>query len=139
MACDFRSNQQSRHLTGRNRLSMQNPVCPSGRVQITGTVISVQERKDSFGTKLQITVKDDEGFVVKGWLPRGTLPDTNIRVAFVARIIPSEMFPGEGYFKNPRNGKFLGRVPDAPQEEPKTSWSIEGIQPYREEDDPFLS
>lgn len=44
---------------------------PSGRVVVTGTVLSVDERENDFGYVWKMLVKSDEGFKVWSSVPRG--------------------------------------------------------------------
>lgn len=99
--------------------------CPSGRVIVTGTVLSAKPRETQYGVDVKVLVKDDSGFTVWGNLPkelsdlvewvsdgdfydkRPRLKDKLPRVEFVATITPSPEDTKFGFFKRPSKAKAL--------------------------------
>lgn len=78
---------------------------PSGRMVVEGTVVSVKEQTNDFGTRLVMTVKvEAEGGV---WLAWGTVPSglgdvvPGARVRFTGTVEPSDRDPAFAFFKRP--------------------------------------
>ena len=81
--------------------------CPTGRLQITGTVLSVKAQPSDYapgGEVLKMLVKTEEG-----WLAYGSVPsclfgiERGDRVRFKGTITPSERDNKFGFFKRPTN------------------------------------
>lgn len=100
-------------------------ICPTGRVKVTGTILSAKARESQFGVDVKILIKDDTGFTVWGNLP-GELSDLvewvnegdhydrqprlktkQPRVEFTATITPSPQDEKFGFFKRPSKAKNL--------------------------------
>jgi hypothetical protein len=97
--------------------------CPTGRVQVIGTVLKTELKENQFGTTLKMALKSDKGFVV--WV---TVPDNlaifdvgeyqrglakGDRVALTATLTPSTNDPKFGFGKRPTGGKLLTEAPVA--------------------------
>ena len=93
--------------------------CPQGRVQVTGTVLSVKDVETSFGGVWKMLVRDDSGFKVWGSIPRKLRePEEEngvwlaakelkgMRVSFTAAVEPSEDDQKFGFFKRPTKAKI---------------------------------
>lgn len=93
--------------------------CPTGRVTITGTVVSVKEIEDTFTPNYggrafyiyKMLVKDDRGFKVYGTLP-GCFGRAiqGYRVSFSAQVEPSTKDPFFGTYKRPTKAECLGKL-----------------------------
>lgn len=90
--------------------------CPTGRLEITGTVISMKTRISQYGETLKMLVKDDRGFKVWGTVPRGMYDsevnwtvDTcrGLRVTFTATIEPSSDDRLFGFYSRPAKASIL--------------------------------
>lgn len=99
--------------------------CPSGRVKVTGTILTVKVRAHDFGCDLKVLVKDESGFTVWGNLPKDLnsliewVEDRNSeenyprlrvkepKVEFVATITPSKDDTKFGFFKRPSKAKTI--------------------------------
>lgn len=100
--------------------------CPSGRVKITGVILSTKAKEHQFGVDVKVLVKDDTGFTVWGNLPidlsdlvewvqvdrfddlkEPRLKVKSPRVEFVATITPSTNDTKFGFFKRPSKAKAL--------------------------------
>jgi hypothetical protein len=83
---------------------MSHPVCPTGRVQIAGTVTLTRVDRSEFGEVYKITVKTDEGWIVYGTRPKGlgNIVEPGMRVSFVATVTPNPALdPWHGTFTRP--------------------------------------
>lgn len=100
--------------------------CPSGRVKITGTIVSVKVKEHNFGFDLKVLVKDESGFTVWGnlpsdlksliaWVKDPNYPEENYpklrnkenKVKFVATVTPSRDDTKFGFFKRPSKAQVL--------------------------------
>jgi hypothetical protein len=82
--------------------------CPEGRLEITGTILSIKEKEYDFGSRWVMTVKDDRGFLVWGTLPKAF--GTTIRgakVKFSAAVTPSDSDSKFGFYKRPTKAEVL--------------------------------
>lgn len=88
--------------------------CPSGRTQITGTIISTDLRENAFGTQWKMLVRDDSGFKVWGSIPEKLFElcaDGDLwphgrdlkgkQITFHAAVEVSEKDSKFGFFKRP--------------------------------------
>lgn len=95
--------------------------CPEGRVQVTGTILSVKLVDNGWGAysidkTWKMLVRDDSGFKVWGSIPKKLMEQTELyltrqiydndalkgqRVSFTAALQPSEDDPKFGFFKRP--------------------------------------
>lgn len=76
-------------------------LCPNGRVQVSGVVVSVKDQYSDFGVTTKMTVKDDSGFMVWVTVPSSFDVVRGGRVTFKATITPSEKDPKFGFGKRP--------------------------------------
>lgn len=85
--------------------------CPSGRVEIVGTIVKVKEHESNYGTSWKMIVKADNGFRVYGSIPN-TIHDANKndKVKFTATVTPSNDDPKFGFFKRPSKASFINRA-----------------------------
>src|SRR5699024_10112765 len=93
----------------------------SGRVAVTGRVISVKSRETRYGMAHKMIVRDDRGFRVHGSVPKalqvdddgaihgGSMVRGGERVTFTATVEPSDDDPTFGFFKRPANAERLPR------------------------------
>ena len=80
--------------------------CPTGRVSVKGTVLSLKAVEGQYGITLKMFVKTTEGYTLWGSVPKG-LQDVKKgeEVAFTATISPSESDRKHGYFSRPARAK----------------------------------
>ncbi|MGH7192355.1 MAG: hypothetical protein ACREJM_02340 [Candidatus Saccharimonadales bacterium] len=81
--------------------------CPTGRVEITGTVIKKEYYDSAYGETLKMVVKDDSGFLVFGSVPSSIRPERGDRVKFTATVTPSDRDPKFGFCKRPSKASIL--------------------------------
>lgn len=81
--------------------------CPTGRINITGEVVSVKTQYDAFGPQFKMLVKDDRGFKVWGTIPKAIDPSAGCRVSFVAAVEPSGDDNKFGFYKRPSKAVLL--------------------------------
>ena len=80
---------------------------PTGRVEVTGEVVSVKEKLDRYGSSLKMLVKGD------GWKVWGTVTKSlgrvsrGQRVEFTATIEESSDDPHFGFFKRPAKAEII--------------------------------
>jgi hypothetical protein len=85
--------------------------CPSGRIKITGTVVSLKTEDNRFSRSsydefvTRMLVVSDEGFKV--WGSRTGNFEKGERVSFVATVTPSDKDPKFGFFKRPSKAQHL--------------------------------
>lgn len=96
--------------------------CPSGRIEIQGTVLSVKTEDDGpYGPTTRMLVQADAGYKVYGSRPSNQIgPDGQTldprcfergdRVMFTATVQPSSDDPKFGFFKRPAKGRVLQQV-----------------------------
>ena len=75
--------------------------CPTGRMEITGTVLSTKEVEGHYGTALKMFVKTPEGYTLWGTVPKGLAVERGAEVSFRATVEPSKDDPKHGYFSRP--------------------------------------
>jgi hypothetical protein len=87
---------------------------PTGRVTVTGTVVSFKYVESQFGSQLKMLVLADQGWKVWGTCP-SALRATNIlkgaRVTFSAEVQPKE--EAFGFFSRPTQASFIDEAPAA--------------------------
>ncbi len=81
--------------------------CPTGRVQVTGAVLSMKDQETDFGTICRILVKDASGFKVWGTRPSSIPVSVGDKISFFAAIEPSRDDPKFGFYKRPTKAKLL--------------------------------
>jgi hypothetical protein len=82
--------------------------CPTGRVQITGTILSVKWVENDFGGTYKMLVQDDSGFKVYGTVP-ASLPcsDRGTRIQFTATVQPSKDDIVFGIYSRPTKAQVI--------------------------------
>lgn len=85
--------------------------CPSGRVQVTGVVLTTKEVESQFGWATKMLVKDDRGFTVWGTMPAGLGAVKGDRVSFYAAIEVAREDPKHGFYKRPTKAVMLTDKP----------------------------
>lgn len=75
--------------------------CPTGRMDIVGTVLSTKEIEGAYGTTMKMLVKTAEGYTLWGTVPKGLTAEKGAEVRFKATIAPSDKDPKHGYFSRP--------------------------------------
>lgn len=73
--------------------------CPTGRVEIKGTVLGLKVVETDFGTSTKILVQAETGYKV--WGSRFDNVEKGAAVHFVASVQPSNDDPKFGFFKRP--------------------------------------
>jgi hypothetical protein len=84
--------------------------CPTGRLEVTGTILSVRVDDTMYGPVTKMLVKAAAGFKLWGTMPAGCHGDKGDTVTFKATIEPSRDDPKFGFFKRP---KLVNREPVA--------------------------
>jgi len=78
--------------------------CPSGKVQVTGTVLSTRTQDGAYGPQLKMLVQHADGWKVWGSVP-AALRDDAVRgatVTFTATVTPSQDDQKFGFFSRPK-------------------------------------
>lgn len=83
--------------------------CPTGRVQVTGTVLTIREDENDFGKVTRMLFKDDSGFRLWGTRPSYTNVEPGDRLTFSANITPSDKDAKFGFYKRPTKADVLER------------------------------
>jgi hypothetical protein len=80
--------------------------CPTGRLSVKGTVLSLKEVEGTFGITLKMFVKTAEGYTLWGSVPKGLQGiGRGEEVTFTATISPSESDKKHGFFSRPVRAK----------------------------------
>jgi hypothetical protein len=82
---------------------------PTGRIEITGEVVSIKEVDNAYGSTIKMLVRDDRGFKVWGTMPSAIMGQrcTGKRVAFAAAVEPSRDDAKFGLFKRPTKARLV--------------------------------
>lgn len=75
--------------------------CPTGRLTVTGTVISIKRIEGIYGSVLKMLVKTTEGYTLWGSVPSGIEAEKGSVVTFKATIEPARDDPKHGFFSRP--------------------------------------
>jgi hypothetical protein len=75
--------------------------CPTGRLDIVGTVLTTRVVEGHYGDTLKMFVKTTEGYTLWGTVPKGLTAERGQEVRFRATVEPSEKDPKHGYFSRP--------------------------------------
>jgi len=76
--------------------------CPTGRLQVTGTVLTTKMSDGVYGSVLKMLVKTEGGYTLWGTVPSGLGEiEKGSIVTFRATIEPSEKDPKHGFFSRP--------------------------------------
>jgi hypothetical protein len=94
--------------------------CPTGKVEITGTVVSVKLHESGYGRSIKMVVRDDSGFCVWGTLPESLreivgvdedggprLAKKGLKIKFTATVTPSPDDSKFGFFKRPSGAEMV--------------------------------
>jgi hypothetical protein len=84
--------------------------CPTGRVVITGEIVSTKWVESDFGGSLKMLVLSEEGFKVWGTVPSSLDADRGDLVRFTGTVEPSRDDPKFGFFKRPAKAEVIGQV-----------------------------
>lgn len=89
---------------------------PTGRVTVTGVVVSVKVQDSPYGFTVKMLVKSAEGWKVWGTMPRSLEGNYNTigaeegdTVTFAAALTPSDDDPLFGFFKRPTKASIVAR------------------------------
>ena len=80
--------------------------CPTGKIEISGIVLTTKWQESMYGSTLKMLVQDDRGFKVWGSVPSKLENVKGRSVSFSATIQPSEDDEKFGFFKRPTKAKF---------------------------------
>jgi hypothetical protein len=75
--------------------------CPTGRVEITGKILTIKLQEGYYGDTWKMLVKDDRGFKVWGSIPSSLHATRGARVTFMAAVEPSRDDDKFGFYKRP--------------------------------------
>jgi len=75
--------------------------CPTGRITVTGTVMSTKRVDGAYGSVLKMFVKTTEGYTLWGTVPSGLEVEKGSVVTFKATIEPARDDPKHGFFSRP--------------------------------------
>lgn len=75
--------------------------CPTGRLWVTGTVITTRMTDHTYGSTLKMLVKAAEGYTLWGTVPAGMNAEKGATVTFKATIEPAKDDPKHGFFSRP--------------------------------------
>lgn len=75
--------------------------CPTGRLTVTGTVLSTKRVDGGYGSVLKMLVKTTEGYTLWGTVPSGITAERGTVVTFKATIEPAANDPKHGFFSRP--------------------------------------
>jgi len=85
--------------------------CPSGRIVIEGTVLSVKvDEGGMYGPVTKMLVKHDTGWKVWGTRPSGSNVERGDRVSFTGTVTVSDKDPKFGFYSRPTGCTVLSRV-----------------------------
>lgn len=75
--------------------------CPTGRLVVTGTVLTTKMVEGSYGSTLKMLVKAQEGYTLWGTVPSALTVERGDAVTFKATIEPAKNDPKHGFFSRP--------------------------------------
>lgn len=75
--------------------------CPTGRMDIVGTVLTTRIVEGYYGDTLKMFVKTQEGYTLWGTVPSSLQVEKGQEVRFRATVEPSKDDPKHGYFSRP--------------------------------------
>jgi hypothetical protein len=96
-----------KQIAGRNAEHEAAESVPTGRVVITGKVISLKTVESQYGNQYKMLVLDDRGFKVFGTEPSSISPQKDDRVTFTAKCEPSNDDPKFGFYSRPTKAEIL--------------------------------
>lgn len=87
--------------------------CPTGRIEITGTVVSVKLVDTQFGTVHKMLVRHADGWKVWGTVPRALdVPAKGDTVTLTATVEPSRDDAKFGFYSRPTGATLTRRLPE---------------------------
>jgi hypothetical protein len=92
--------------------------CPTGRVTVSGIVLSIKEHEGNYGFTTKMTVKANEGFIVWVTMPSGADVERGSAITFTATLTPSKDDPKFGFGKRPVMGVSKARKAPVQPEQP---------------------
>ena len=88
-------------------LEAAEPV-PTGRIDVSGKVLSYKYQESMYGSTLKMLVKDDRGFKLWGTVPSAIYEvERGDMVSFTATVEPSKDDDKFGFFKRPSKAVFI--------------------------------
>lgn len=75
--------------------------CPTGRMDIVGTVLTTRVVEGHYGDTLKMFVKTQDGYTLWGTVPSSLQVEKGQEVRFRATVEPSKDDPKHGYFSRP--------------------------------------
>lgn len=75
--------------------------CPTGRMVVTGVVLSTKIVESQWGDAIKMLVKTPDGYTLWGTVPSGLEASRGSEVIFKATVVPSDRDPKHGYFSRP--------------------------------------
>ena len=81
--------------------------CPSGRVRVTGTILSVKTQDSPWGVNVKMLVRAESGFKVWCTLPASSQANKGDSVAFTATLEPSKDDAKFGFGSRPAKFEIL--------------------------------
>ena len=100
-----------RHLEAEAEAREETPAVPvpEGRMEVTGTVVSLREGQNDWGFTYRMTVVDDRGFRVNSTVPRAIDPVIGDRVRFTATLSRSDRDETFGFGGRPARAEIVQR------------------------------
>lgn len=84
--------------------------CPTGRVTVEGTVLSVKAYESAYGVCDKMTILAGTGFKVWGTVPSKLIVNRGDMVSFTATVSPSPDDKKFGFFKRPTNANVVAAM-----------------------------
>lgn len=75
--------------------------CPTGRIVITGVVLTTKMIEGGYGHTLKMLIKTKEGYTLWGTVPSSLTVERGDSVAIKATVAPSKNDPKHGFFSRP--------------------------------------
>lgn len=82
-------------------------VVPTGRQQVSGTVLSLKTKEGDYGASLKMLVKDARGFKIWGTVPSAISPQVGDTVAFTATLEASNDDEYFGFANRPSKASIV--------------------------------
>lgn len=105
-----RAERAAKREAEREALLAQGVRVPTGRLVITGTVLSIREQESAYGFQMKMLVQSDEGWKVWGTMPlslMGIGVEVGDRVTFTAAISASDDDPVFGFYSRPTKAAIV--------------------------------
>jgi hypothetical protein len=75
--------------------------CPTGRVEVTGTLLTLKNVEGYYGVQTKMLVKAKDGYTLWGTKPSSLKAEIGDVITFRATVEPSSDDPKHGYFSRP--------------------------------------